>query len=456
MFKYKNKKILYYRIWFTVLLILTAVFGAALIIYEDWQIEQDRISKYIPYQDIIWYMHLREPLSSEYLGLAKVINENFGAEYEDLKKFDFRELSFLLYQQDRKDYSGWFLYDRDDNFDYSILAENWHAHKIDKIVVISSSWEFIERFKNYKVDHDNSIKKYLSNYKVNRGIGNFLYWNIDKNYELSGSLANVVKNKISGEWLVYSDKNNLAVEKLPKKSVFQLPFFHESSRSFVQNFSDANILVMNHNLEQNKNVFNSQDYLLEIIKPIEDKYNFNIFNILSKTKESHDLALYLSENRANDNRNYLWIGRGMFTKQGFMDVHEIMKTRMGWQMPTEETVVLPDSTEIIEFKVMPVDFEYQTANISGKIVNVVYFNKDSYFIWFKDGDFTVLGNSMKLINRYILQTKAGVNNKCVENSSELIKLDANFSKNLVEAGVESIFIGKNNSKFDNSYLICTE
>lgn len=456
----KSKKTIY-RLWFTILIIVTVVFGLVLIIYEEWQVDKDNLGGYVPYESTYFYIHFnqRAPEGSWWFSFplfnsfADNFFPNFFQEFDYFSKQDFPEMSYVLFLDDGELVSGWLLAVHDNSISIDLPNEDWQRRSWGQVQVVSPQIEFLDKILPEVANKEDSLKKYLQLNKLDNINSNYLYLNANKKIDTQSEVFKLFRliefSQISGEWIFTHQLGSLQAQKLGVKPFFRLPSLSKKSLDWPQLFVDESLVF--YGLSPEFTLFLLESPLLpptlkEILTTAEEKYQISWHDLLPEVIGPINLSLALPQAD--------WLVKTKITAQGQDIIKQAVSLAYGYYYPQPEEVLLPDGSKVNELKVKPISLYYQKIIINEKSVNIMYYDKDSYFAWFEEGREIILGNSLRMINLYIYKNSTNNHNPCLVGTDQLIIMNLlEFEKIF---GIKRLILSNNNGLAADKFSFCYE
>jgi len=456
----KSKKTMY-RLWATTLIIITVVFGLVLIIYEDWQVDKDNLSGYVPSDSVYFYIHFnqRSPTDSWWPQLplfnsfAGDLFPDFLNEFNFFSKQDLSEMAYVLFLDNGNLVSGWLLAVHDSGLSIDLPNQDWQRRSQGQVQAVSLQVKFLDKVLPAVTGKQNSLKKYLQIKKVNDIDANYFYLKADEKLSiLPGAtklFALIDSSQFSDEWVFTHQPGWLQAQRLGAKSFFRLPSLKPKNSDWTQIFTDDSLVVYNLSSEQALILLENPllpPNLQDIATTVEEKYQVSWRDFLPEVVGPISLALDLPQAE--------WLVKGKITIRGQDIIKQAVSLVAGYYNPQPEEVLLPDGSKVKELKVESVSLEYQKMFINEQPVSIVYFNKNSYFVWFEEGEEIVLGNSLKMINQYIIKKSANIYNPCLAGAGQAIIMNLPEFQEIFS--IKRLVISSNNGLTADKFSFCYE
>lgn len=459
-----------YRLWLPVIIIITVVFGVVLVVYEDRLLYQDSLSQYVPSPETSLYLHFnRRGLPADWLDKQVVLNSliakfpTFASELSFFQKQNIPELAFVLLRVDDKISSGWLLTAQNENFQPILPSPDWQSVNFSNSYAVSLDSNFLQPITLTQQGNKENLKKHLVAKTNNHNLNNYVYFN--NLSELSTGIDEVeggweyLKDIVwPTEWLVTLSNGRWDVKVFTGEAKFRLPTFGRVNPRWAEVFWQENIVLYNFDKASLISLWQLVNWPTEIdlaIRQWASKYQLNIDELFGEIDGSVDVAWQGPLGQADSYKNIWWIVRADISSRGQAMVKEALALKLGYLKPWPEETKLPDQTVIKELKVKPQLVDWQEMYINQQLIKVLYFDQDDYFIWWPEGEEVIMSNSLKMVNRYIMNSAVVEGNITCLNQAHQVLL-FNFTDFQPILGINRLIIAVDEGESLSNFRICFE
>jgi len=472
MYILQKRKYTYIRIWLTVVIIITAVFGFSLIIFEEWHVDQDNLIRSAP-QETILYFHVNQRLLTDESYklpplLQFIADEYFHDFWEQLAAFEqlgFQQISFLSAPIDGAMQSAWLLATRNNQLPLE-YEDSYAVGTVETMYIIASTSRMLDLvMQTYQGAHPNMTET-IDVLSSRPPAANYLLYNnstLQGNaFEQDNELERLLGLLPQGNWYMYPDDNKVVLEMAKNRPLFKLPRFSNRDAAWPLIFYDESFVVYQQDPAQMWAYFSrlrGNQTLLEAVHGWEIKYQSSFTDLLANISEPIDMVVTIpgwdaSAGRMYQGGAYEWLIK-IPVQQDLKDrLEEIGSLMLGYVHPVIEEGLLPDGSIVKELKARPVEMEYQTSLVADREVKIVYLSQKQEYLWYEisSGEDWIVGNSRRLLEKYL--TQQGNNNTlpCLDGAQAAIvmNLPASWEN---QFGVSSLIL-VNTGEDTPMYTIC--
>jgi hypothetical protein len=383
------------------LLIVVVFFGLVAVIYEEKSRYEDKIARLLSAEEVALYLHadkndktttLWQSLPKELTAVWREQYPEFFTEWEAVQKLASSEYAFVLLRNQASLNPVWLLYWPVKN---SVkFTTDQVFSRFGDIIILGKEAPAVVRMLTNRENSLPSLSDYMQSQDSQSTTAAYAYINFD----IWPSKPNEFFTK--GRWRLQIKPSQIEAWSLENLSDQQLVI---SDSDWLQTFFNEPMVWQKLNPEDVRTML-TQKLLLpfahEQLTRFASMNHFNTNDFITHFVGPADLVV----SSASDD-SVFWLVRTPWSDDILTEINKNIKQLIGFASPTLATSTLPDGTLAREYKAIPRDFIYQILPQINQEVQIVYLNNQDYFIWIKQGDYLIFGNSLKLLNRYLSKSQ---------------------------------------------------
>ncbi len=430
---------------FALLIGLIIVFGMFSVIYEELTFSSDNISSVLKTSQVGLYLHFprsskAEPswtlLPSEVKNSLTTLVPDFFREQNVIEGLNPTEYAYVTFTDNQTVEPAWLIVWSQPIL--PLLPDNLTAATSGNLLVISQQAEQIKT----KYLTNNSLGETLAD-KIWSGLSrpaNAPYLYVD----FSRWPATWPSVGLLGEWRLVLNDSFFEIVEL---STNNFKDSDESDKVWLDTFSSENVLFYNlsaielkwlwqHNTQAQASYLNLVEW--------QAMTGIDLFTALSNLSTSFNFVLNPS---GDEEKLPTWLLSLPNEQKSYDLIISNLTSGLGYLKPKIKVTTLPDQSVINELVAADEKLNFQQYNLSGQIVNIVYFTEENYVFYLPYNNQLLVGNSLKLLNRLITESKGGSSlGECFKNPDKLYSFKTNPG--------QQFSIGYWNNKKQPVYRLC--
>ena len=430
------------------IIVAVFVFGLVAIIYEETHRYQDKIAHIIPTQQVALYLHSAvneesnarwQSLPSEFTHAWFAQFPEFFTEWKYVQTLPANQYAFVLFSKDNKLLPAWLVYAPAHDKNPVVLEKKYMRYQ-DVLIISEQAQEIVDIF-SFSSDGSEYLDTYIKDH--GRALTEGTWGYID--FTLWPEMPDIFIDK--GKWQLQIYPQQLTLH--PLESVIDdvvLP----TDMLWLQIFADEHLVWQGLEISEISDLLEKNMFTQNIqsqLSTFTAMTDFNLVNLSSKFTGPVNVVI-----SAGDNEPLYWLVKTSWSGELIAQIDEYIRYIIGFNSPTMTTSTLPDGSYAHEYVAVPKDFEYQELWQQDQNIKIVYVNEKDYFMFARQGDNLLFGNSLKLLNRYISQSRQpseSIKNCLIPGGKGLI---SNYSKQKNEKN--PIIVREILDKQGKSYIVC--
>jgi len=433
---------------FACIIVAVFVFGLVAIIYEETHKYQDKLAQIIPAHQVALYLHSagNEQSNARWQTLPPELTHSwltqfpdFFSEWKYIQTLPVSQYAYLLIDVQGKLLSAWLVYVPAQDENLLTLEKNYIQYQ--DVLIISEQAQEIADTLSLAKDTQEYLDVYIKKY--GRVLTESTWGYID--FTLLPEKLDVIAREGKWQLQIYPRQMSLyALESVTND--FVLP----TDTLWLQIFADEHLVWQGLEISEISDLFKKNLFIAKIQSQLSTFTAMTDFNLVSlSSKFTGPVNAVVS---IGDNEPFYWLIKTSWSDELITEINKYIRNIIGFSSPTMTTSTLPDGSFVHEYVAIPKDFEYQELWKLNQAIKIVYINEKDYFMFIRQGDQLLFGNSLKLLNRYLSQAKQPSENfkKCLMPGGK--GLISNYRKLLDEKN--PIIVREILSKQGKSYIIC--
>ncbi len=400
------------------LIVVSAIFGLVIVIYESSQFYHDSLAEYLPNNTEV-YLHLQRSadnnrLVNYFLNLDNSALAVWQRQWQLVNDLPWQEVGWFSFQnKEGNTVYGWLVLLAPESVEelskYNLpLDLNFYQHSNLLLLVNDPT---LDKVSFFSPASDNLGKFLRKNIKRER-VDDYLFIKDGSKYQsfimsLLGEDLSWQEDSLAGKWLlVLSDKSvRLRLLDQPPRFDFYLP--RRGVPRWLRAFADKPLIFYQASAAD---LFSAAkmitgkdwDYLLTSWR---QKYGPSLKELLSYWGRI-DLVIDISLDKPLSDfwrqHRYNWLAEIDWGDKQDELLKKVISAELGYLSPQEKVVQLPDGSQATVWQASKVPFDYQIFTWEDKPLQIVYFDSASYFFIYPiSKNRAVIGNSLDLLSQYV-------------------------------------------------------
>lgn len=430
------------------IIVTVFVFGLVAIIYEETHKYQDKLAQVIPVHKVALYLHSAgneesktrwQTLPPELMHTWLAQFPDFFNEWEYIQTLPVSQYAYVLIDIQGKLLPAWLVYVPAQDANPLPLEKNYIRYQ--DVLIISEQAQEIVDILSLKNDESEYLDDYIKKHgnaltEGSWGYIDFTLWP-----------ENVDTFTAKGKWQIQIYPRKLMVNSLDLViDNLALP----TDTLWLQIFADEYLVWQGLDVIEIFDLFEKNIFTQNLQSQLTTFTAMTDFNLLSLSP--HFTGPVDAVVSAGGNEPFYWLVKTNWSGELMNKINEYIRSIIGFSSPTMTTSTLPDGSYAHEYIAIPKDFEYQDIWQLNQAIKIVYINEKDYFMFTRQGDQLLFGNSLKLLNRYLSQATQPSENfkKClIPGSKGLISNNRNLLDDKNPIIVREIL-----GKPGKSYMVC--
>ncbi len=395
---------------------LLVVFGLVSIVYEDLNVSSDNIISNLTTENIGFYLHFSHALvdDANWQSVPTDLKTNLLSSFPDffaqqnlINSLSAQEYAYVIFRSEEMNDVGWLVYWPQQTLPE--LADNLTAATSGNLLIIGYQAEAIrDKYFSTKSGNDSLLIKVWPGFSRPSDAP---YAYVDFNNLASG----YNKFNLSDSWRLEIYKNYIEIKSLEKSD--QVINNHKN-KQWLQSFSGENMFF--YSLKADELIWlwqqNQSADWYKYVKKLQAMSGVNIEQELIKLGGYYDLVVSM-ENKKKENVP-AWLISSPAEQKIHNLIFQVTAKILGYFNPQIKDTILPDKTVIKEFIATEQNVNFQTYNLSGQNIYILYFNTEDYIFYTLIDNRYVIGNDLKLLNRLITKAKNQVEQTICQDDPE--------------------------------------
>lgn len=430
------------------IIVAVFVFGLVAIIYEETHKYQDKLAQIIPAHQVALYLHsaANEESNARWQTIPPELTHTWLTQFPDfftewgyIQTLPVSQYAYVLIDIQGKLLPAWLVYVPVQDVN-SITLEKNHVRYQDVIIISEQAQEIVDTLSLAK-DRQEYLDVYIKKY--GSALTESAWGYID--FTLLPEKLDILVRE--GKWQLQIYPRQISLYSLESTdNHLMLP----TDTLWLQIFSNEHLVLQDLDITEVSDLFEKDMFIPQIqsqLSTFTAMTDFNFVNLSSKFTGPVNAVV-----SAGDNEPFYWLIKTSWSGELIAEINEYIRHIIGFSSPTMTTSTLPDGSYAHEYVAMPKDFEYQELWQLNQTIKIVYVNEKDYFMFTRQGDQLLFGNSLKLLNRYLSQATQPSENfkKCLIPGGK--GLISNYRKLLDDKN--PIIVREILGKQGKSYMVC--
>jgi hypothetical protein len=393
------------------IIVAVFVFGLVAIIYEESYKYQDKLAQIIPADKVVLYLHSAgneeanarwQSLPTELTNIWLAQFPDFFSEWKYVQTLPVSQYAYVLINAQGKLLPAWFVYLPTADANSFILEKNYVQYQ-DVLIISEQAQEIVDILSLVKDEQE-----YLDVYLKKRGSGFTASAGGYIDFTLLSDKLDLLAGE--GKWELQIYSRQISLYSLETSADYLLL---PTDTLWLQIFSNEYLVWQNFDITEvaslfEKNIFGPK--IQSLLTTFTAMTDFNLVNLSQKFTGPINAVVSMGENE-----QFYWLIKTNWSGELMAEIDKYLRNIIGFSSPIMTTSTLPDGSFANEYVAIPKDFEYQELWQLNQDVKIVYVNEKDYFMFTRQGNQLLFGNSLKLLNRYLSQAKQPSENikKCL-------------------------------------------
>ncbi len=399
------------------LIVVSAIFGVVIVIYESSQFYHDSLAEYLP-NDTEIYLHLQRSVDNNrlvnyFLNLDNNALTFWQQQWQLVNDLPWQEIGWFSFQnKEGRDVYGWLVLLTPESVDelskYNLpLDLNFYQHSNLLLLANDPTLDKTSFFS----PASNNLGKFLKKNIKRERVDNYLF--IKDGSKFQSFIVSLLRDNfgwqedsLAGKWLLLLSDKSVRLRLLDKSPQFDFYLPRRGVPRWLRAFADKPLIFYQASAADFLSIAKMMtgkdwDYLLA---SWQQKYGVSLEEFLSYLGRIDLVVDFSFDKPLRDfwqQQRYSWLAEVDWGERQDKLFRELISVELGYLSPQEKEVKLPDGSRATIWQAGKATFDYQIFAWEDKPLQIVYFDSNSYFfIYPMSEDRAVISNSLDLLSQY--------------------------------------------------------